>query len=1092
MRKKIGRYVIEDKLGQGGMGVVYKGYDPLLDRVVAIKLMTSELTRNEKLVKRFLREARISAKLDHPNIIKVYDLGIEGDNYYIVMEYIDGFTLRSYIAERGRIDLKESIDIFVQILSAMDYAHSRGVIHRDLKPENIMLTRDMTVKVMDFGLAFIKGEHSITSPGSIMGTLVYFSPEQARGEELDHRTDIYALGVILFELLTGKLPLLADNPAAMINKLLTQPPPSPKVYNPAIPDGLAEVVLKALSKDKEERFHSARDFMEAVLPYRGDSGYERKQPSTKVLREELKPEPPKPSSPLVGRKENGPILPGSRDTELEEPEIYEEWISKFSRLRDIISKERLNLKSPSVRRGTALSSGLEGVISKYGIPEESLGKVCKICGTVNLPNARYCKNCGAPLDLKEGIPVSSEMIEKAKKLYKAGRYKEVVELLLPALGGTDNKDVVYLVVRSYQKMKEYERALEILEAKLPRLKSKRLVEIAGDLAYELRQYEKAAEYYEKVFYKVGNPELLYKLAKATAKFDVKRAMHLFEKLLEADPSFHKAKRYLAELCIELGDLPRAVMLLKDYLQEYPSDSKAYLALAKAYKELGMIGELSELYMQVLGARVEDPQLLYQIAKFKLETGDKKEALELLRRASELAPDDLDILNEAYILSKALKDYKTSVELLERIIELNPNNPELFMELGDGYMELKEYQRAAQAFYKFLEIYPNDLVGLLKLGDALLKANSYSKALEVYLKAYELDSYNPKVLEKLSLVNHLMGKSDEAIRYLEKAVSLDPKNLDYIKGLAKILRDTGRLSDAARYLQMILDDKPDDPITNAMLGDIYAKQGLISSAIYYLKTAISKDYSLRWAEWLLIDLYLMRGDYDSALEELEILANLIEIHGERGDDLYKAWYKKCEILLRKGNRTEALRFAQNYLGKTRGLYHYALKAFILYVEGKPIEAIETLKEALPKYMGPDLLELIADYRVRSGEFVKALKYVERLLSDKEPKAFHFYLRGLINFQLNNFSQAFDDLLEAYKLGYRTADIVPLIVWLGLEVGKDKGQLLELSDDLSGDEPTILLLRYKLFRATGRSKEAEQEMIRLSKLYPELAKALNLQG
>ncbi len=1081
MRSRVGRYIIQAKLGQGGMGMVYKAYDPMLDRVVAVKLMPPELSKQEKLVKRFLREARISAKLDHPNIVKVFDLGVEGDTYFLVMEYIDGITMRAYITNRERIDLEESLNIFKQILAGMRYAHSKGIIHRDLKPENVMITHTKQVKIMDFGLAFMKGRHSITSPGSVMGTLAYFSPEQARGEDVDQRTDVYALGVILYELLTGKLPIFADNPAAMINALLTSTPPSPKTYNPQIPDSIEEVIMRALSKEPSARYDNAGSMLIAL---ERAISYQAGKP--KVYNDYSLPTTHKTSQ--LNQKSGELKEEMQLSTYPTLPANFLEKLERLRDMRDIISDEHLNLNSviSSPLRGEKVTDNVQPIsITLSGLG--AMGKVCKVCNTVNLPNAKFCKTCGAPLDITESVELTPELLVKAKKLYQAGKFSEVIKLLLPTLGMTKDRNVIYMVVRSFQHLGEKQRALELLEVKLPHIKSKRLLELAGDLAYELKQYERAAEYYEKLFYRSGTSESLYKLARATAKFDIKRAIRLFEKLLELSPDYSKAKRYLAELCIEAGDLPRAVLLLQEYIADKPDDTKAYLKLAKLYRELGMLGELSELYMQVLGRHLEDPQLLYQIAKYKLELGEKSEALQLIIKAAELAPEDIEILQEAYLLARSLGKLSIAAKFLQKISESQSDNPALFEELGDIYMDIKDYDNAVAAYMQAIKLSQTDVPLMLKLGDALVKANRYAEALDVYNSAYNLDHLNPKVLEKLSLVNHLMGNSGEAVRYLEEAVALDPKNFDYIKGLAKLLRDMGKLSDAARYLQMILDDRPNDAIANAMLGEIYARQGLTSSAIYYLKTALNNDVNLRWAQWLLIELYIQKGDYESALRELDILINILEFRGEESSELYKAWYKRCEVTFRQGNRQQALQMAQNYLNRAKGLYHYALRAFIMYNQGKPIESIEILKKALQNYMEPDLLELIADYRVRSGQHVKALKYVERLLESEEPKPFHFYLRGIINFQLNNFSQALSDLREAYMRGYRSSDILQIIVWLAIEL-KRTDVLQSLIEELNYTGPTSYLLKAKALELLGRQQDAQVEYQKLKTLYPVLGELI----
>ncbi|MFN3995574.1 MAG: serine/threonine protein kinase, partial [bacterium] len=250
------RYKLIKSLGKGGMGEVFLAHDTILDRKVAIKSLSQDLTQKKEFLQRFLREAKITASLDHFNIVKVYDLLIFNNQYFLVMEYIEGYSLREFIEKGKNKDLNLSLEIFLQILDGVEYAHGKGVVHRDLKPENIMLTKDNVVKITDFGIAFALGSHSITNPGVLMGTLAYLSPEQAQGINVDQQTDIYSLGVILYELLTSNLPIVAVNPASMIYKILNENPLPPTKYNPSIPPQIEKIILKCLQKDKNLRYQN--------------------------------------------------------------------------------------------------------------------------------------------------------------------------------------------------------------------------------------------------------------------------------------------------------------------------------------------------------------------------------------------------------------------------------------------------------------------------------------------------------------------------------------------------------------------------------------------------------------------------------------------------------------------------------------------------------------------------------------------------------------------------------------------------------------------------------------------------------------------
>ncbi|MCE7875415.1 tetratricopeptide repeat protein, partial [bacterium CPR1] len=261
----IGRYHIMQELGRGGMGVVYKGHDPLLNRHVAIKILSQQLVGNPDSKERFIREAQAAARLNHPNIIGIYDINEQDGIYYLVMEFINGSSLDVILRERrGPMGVQEALEVFVPMAQALDYAHQHGIVHRDVKPGNIMVTEDRKVKVADFGIAWVGASQTLTQPGQVLGSCFYFSPEQARGEKVDRRADIYSLGVLLFEMLTGQVPFRADNLPAVIQLHLTADPPRPIGINRLIPEKIEEAILKCMRKDPSERFQNVGDLIEGL------------------------------------------------------------------------------------------------------------------------------------------------------------------------------------------------------------------------------------------------------------------------------------------------------------------------------------------------------------------------------------------------------------------------------------------------------------------------------------------------------------------------------------------------------------------------------------------------------------------------------------------------------------------------------------------------------------------------------------------------------------------------------------------------------------------------------------------------------------
>src|SRR5512143_3651232 len=263
--KRLGNYDIIRLIGKGGMAGVYEAHQPSMNRNVAIKLMAQSISEDPSFVQRFKNEAQLIARLEHAHILPVYDFGQEGGDLYIVMRYLDAGTLEDRITAGG-MDVKEAVDIFTQLASAMDYAHSKGVIHRDLKPSNVLIDNQGNAFLSDFGIAksLEGGTQNLTGTGGVVGTPTYMSPEQGLGGDIDGRSDIYALGVILFEMLTGKVPFTGDNPMQVMLKHINDMPPYPSSVKPEIPPAIESVVMRALAKEPENRFPTARAMSKAL------------------------------------------------------------------------------------------------------------------------------------------------------------------------------------------------------------------------------------------------------------------------------------------------------------------------------------------------------------------------------------------------------------------------------------------------------------------------------------------------------------------------------------------------------------------------------------------------------------------------------------------------------------------------------------------------------------------------------------------------------------------------------------------------------------------------------------------------------------
>jgi len=267
-KKLDGRYEITELIGIGGMADVYKATDTVDNKTVAVKILKREYAENEEFLRRFRNESRMVAQLSHPNIVRVYDVGFSDKLQFMVMEYIDGITLKEYMENEKVLTWKDSVHFIIQVLRALQHAHDKGIVHRDIKPQNIMLFTDGTIKVMDFGIAKSAKEQAYTATDQAIGTVYYISPEQARGSSVDKKSDIYSVGIMLYEMLTGQKPFDADKPVSIAVMHMNDIPKRPRAVNPDIPAGLEEIILRAIEKDPEDRYQSAADMIKDIESFK--------------------------------------------------------------------------------------------------------------------------------------------------------------------------------------------------------------------------------------------------------------------------------------------------------------------------------------------------------------------------------------------------------------------------------------------------------------------------------------------------------------------------------------------------------------------------------------------------------------------------------------------------------------------------------------------------------------------------------------------------------------------------------------------------------------------------------------------------------
>ena len=317
----LNRYELLEKIGEGGMGTVYKAKCHLLNRFVAVKILKTELSNDEEFLRRFKREATSIAKLSHQNIVGVLDVGEENNINFIVMEYINGKTLKQVIKDDGRLSSKKTINIVLQIAKALECAHKNNIIHRDIKPDNIMIKEDHTVKVMDFGIAKVADSRTVTNSNKVMGSVRYFSPEQAKGVYVDCRTDIYSLGIVMYEMVTGKVPYNADSAITIAMMHIQEPPTAPKEVITDIPENINQVILKAMEKEPIKRYQTATEMIAILSAIKENPNYIIKvnndlDDATKIISDLIVPDLKNDSTTVMSKSEIAELTKNKKDSEV--------------------------------------------------------------------------------------------------------------------------------------------------------------------------------------------------------------------------------------------------------------------------------------------------------------------------------------------------------------------------------------------------------------------------------------------------------------------------------------------------------------------------------------------------------------------------------------------------------------------------------------------------------------------------------------------------------------------------------------------------------------------------------------------------------
>jgi serine/threonine protein kinase/Flp pilus assembly protein TadD len=748
----ISHYKIIDKIGEGGMGVVYKALDTRLDRTVALKFLPPRLLSDADARARFEHEAKSASALNHPNITTIYEIDEVEGRAFIAMEFIDGRSLKDVLRDKP-LELNDILDIAMQMAEGLGAAHEQDVIHRDVKPDNIMVTPRGRVKVMDFGLAKLRGVTRLTKTGTTLGTLRYMSPEQAEGKELDRRSDLFSFGVILYEMITGRLPFKGDNEAAVIHSIISDTPEPLARYKADVPDGMERIVTKALAKDRDERYQDADDLLadlrrekrvsERIESFHSGVETEASRPRNRLLR-------------LVAlaalaaviaivyfvfepfRVEVGP----KKEATAEENSLA---IMYFENVPDPADSDRLAQMITSL-----LITDLSESQRMYVVSRQRLYDILKILGKEDLK--AIDKTVASEVAEKAGVRwmLTGDILQTEPNIVLTSDISEAATgkvLATQRVTGESGEDI-FAVVDKLSRAIRTDLAVPAASAAEPET---RIAELTTHSPEAYRCYVEGVDYSYKHYYpeatasfkKAVEYDSTFAMAYHMLAFSLsgsERAAYIAKALRFSDHATERERLWIKARAAEFtGDYPGAIVLTEDFARRYPDSRDAQLVLGMVY---------------------------YQ------DLGDAEKAIPHYRRAVEIDPYYKEAYNQMAYAYSDLGDLDNAIWAINEYIALAPDEANPYDSRGDLYAFNGKVDEALASYRKASEIKPR--FSTVREGAMYLLTHEYAQAESCYkdLVAGSTPVERAAGRMGLALIPTYQGRFDEALRILDDGIGAD--------------------------------------------------------------------------------------------------------------------------------------------------------------------------------------------------------------------------------------------------------------------------------------------------------------------------------
>lgn len=767
--KTISHYNILDKLGEGGMGVVYKADDTDLKRTVALKFLSPQALAGEEDAARFVHEAQAAAALNHPNICTVYEIGKYEGKPFIAMECIEGQSLKDVISS-GPVGIDEAVDIATQIATALQKAHDKDVVHRDIKPGNVMVTPEGQIKIMDFGLAKSSEHTRITKTGSTVGTVAYMSPEQTRGDDVDHRTDIWSLGVILYEMITGQVPFRGEFEQAVLYSILNEEPEPASDLRIHVPDGLVRIIDKALEKKAEERYQDAGDMLVDLNRLReGEGGSDVDGGSKRRT------------------KGRNIVLAGIGLATIAAVVL----LSPYFAPPGIIAR----LKGGSTQDAPAIAPGEQRDESFVVVVAPFWGQSEEAKAEAEVMRALVERRLLAELGDEENVRILGEDLTEAPRSHNEAR----------TLGRELDANVVLwgevFVLREEVEIQPY-MTLVGLDWRQQRNRAASALQANLQDQNQLDMRKAKAE-------ELGNMALVV----AAIYYEDNDTDKALSVLRSISPPTSESLRWQGNVYSQRDEYEEAIRLFNEALELDPNDAWAHAGIGNVYRWQGEFETAIKKYKIACDLA---PELAYP--RFMLGTaydgqGDLDAARTEYEKSIELDPDYDVAYNSMGTIYVRQQESKEAIRYYKKAIELDPTYGEAYINLAWVYAFQGAFDQAIENALKAVGTYSNWVAGYSGLGVIYSMSGRHEEAVAAYRKALELDPESAETLYRLGTSYRMVDEVDSALSAYEKAIDINPENAMLFWHQSIALTEAGMHDEAVKASETAIQLRPSDHYMN---------------------------------------------------------------------------------------------------------------------------------------------------------------------------------------------------------------------------------------------------------------------------------------